>query len=223
MPASLTGTQPSLARKRRPIGVVIHSADPVVRSGVEGFLRHRPEVVLLGGDDPAASVLIVCVDSVDDTALQVMRKSWRTKAMRTLLIAGQLREAELYSALECGVVAIVHRHEASPDKVIHAIQMADRGAGDLPPDMLGGLLGHIGLTLRSGHRGGNALALARFSQREIDVVRLVSEGLDTREIAQKLSYSERTVKNVLQGIMLRLDLRNRAHVVAYAAREGYLR
>ena len=89
--------------------------------------------------------------------------------------------------------------------------------------MLGGLLGHIGLTLRSGRGGGDALALARFSQRKGDVVRLVSEGLDTRQIAQKLSYSERTVKNVLQAIMVRLDLRNRAHVVAYAAREGYLR
>ena len=55
------------------------------------------------------------------------------------------------------------------------------------------------------------------------MVKLVSEGLDTREIAQKLSYSERTVKNVLQAIMVRLDLRNRAHVVACAAREGYLR
>ena len=109
---------------RRPIGVTIHSAGPVVRSGIEGFLRHRPEVTLLGGDDPAASVLIVCVDSVDDTALQVMRKSWRTKAVQTLLMVGQLREAELYSALECGVVAIVRRHEASPEKVIRAIQMA---------------------------------------------------------------------------------------------------
>lgn len=37
---------------RRPIGVTIHSADPVVRSGIEGFLRHRPEVALLGGMTP---------------------------------------------------------------------------------------------------------------------------------------------------------------------------
>ena len=81
----------------------------------------------------------------------------------------------------------------------------------VPPEMLGGLLGHIGLTLRAGRGIGDAVPLARFSQREIDVVTLVSEGIGTREIAQKLSYSERTVKNVLQGIMLRLGLRNRAH------------
>lgn len=202
---------------------MIHSADPVVRSGIEGFIRNRPEVALLDRDDPAASVLIVCVDSLDDVALEVLRRSWRTKAVRTVLIAGQLREAELFSALECGVAVIVRRPEASPEKVARAIQLADRGVGDLPPEMLGGLLGHIGLTLRAGRGIGDAVPLARFSQREIDVVTLVSEGIGTREIAQKLSYSERTVKNVLQGIMLRLGLRNRAHVVAYAAREGYLR
>lgn len=65
--------------------------------------------------------------------------------------------------------------------------------------------------------------LSGFSHREIDVIKLVAEGLETREIAAKLCYSERTVKSVLQGMMLRLNLRNRAHAVAYAAREGYLR
>jgi DNA-binding NarL/FixJ family response regulator len=67
------------------------------------------------------------------------------------------------------------------------------------------------------------VAVSGFSAREIDVIRLVAEGLDTREVAAKLCYSERTVKNVLHGMMLRLQLRNRAHAVAYAAREGYLR
>jgi DNA-binding NarL/FixJ family response regulator len=120
-------------------------------------------------------------------------------------------------------VAIVRRHESSPEKIVRAIEMADRGDADLPPDLLGGLLGRIGVALRSGARSGEAVPLAGFSQREIDVIRFVGEGLDTREIAAKLCYSERTVKNVLQGVMLRVGLRNRAHLVAYAAREGYLR
>ena len=58
--------------------------------------------------------------------------------------------------------------------------------------------------------------------REIDVLRLVAEGMDTGEIASKLSYSERTVKNVVHGLTTRLQLRNRAHAVAYAFREGYI-
>jgi DNA-binding NarL/FixJ family response regulator len=96
------------------------------------------------------------------------------------------------------------------------------GAGDLPPDLLGGILAPIRRSVRAGAAPGE-MALSGLSQREIDVVGLVAEGLETREIAAKLSYSERTIKNVLQGLMLRLGLRNRPHVVAYAARQGYLR
>jgi DNA-binding NarL/FixJ family response regulator len=212
-----------MAAQRR-IGVMVHSDDPVVRCGVVGLLRYRPELSLLEADDVSnASVLVLCVDSVDDEAIAVLRRYWRTEAMRTVLMVGHIREAELFGVLECGVAAIVRRREASSDQVVHAIQMADRGDGDLPPDLLGGLLSHIGLALRNGAGSGDAVPLAGFSQREVDVVRLVGEGFDTREIAAKLCYSERTVKNVLQGMMLRLGLRNRAHAVAYAAREGYLR
>ena len=208
---------------QRRIGVMIHSDDPVVRCGMVSILRQRPELNLLAENDPAdASVLVVCVDAVDEDALAVLRKYWRTGKMQTVLLVGRIREAELFGALECGVRAIVRRQEASPEQITRAIQSADRGAGDLPPDLLGGLLGNIGRSLRGGAGPGEA-PLTGFSEREIDVVRLVAEGLETREIAAKLSYSERTVKNVLQGAMLRLGLRNRPHVVAYAAREGYLR
>jgi hypothetical protein len=58
---------------------MIHSNDPVVRCGVVGFLRHRPELSLLEGDDPrGASVLVICVDEVDGEALAVLRRNWRT-------------------------------------------------------------------------------------------------------------------------------------------------
>jgi DNA-binding NarL/FixJ family response regulator len=208
------------------IGVIVHSDDPVVRAGVTGILRPRPELTLLESSEPpaaSASVLILCVDSIDADALGVLRTYWRKTVMQTVLVVGRILEAELYEALECGVRTIVRRQEASPERLVRAIQMADRGAGDLPPDLLGNLLGHIGVTLRSGTGTRNPAPLPGFSQREVDVVRLVGDGFDTNEIARKLSYSERTIKNVIQGIMLRLNLRNRAHVVAYAAREGYLR
>lgn len=216
-----------MAAKRR-IGVLVHADDPVVCSGVLTLLRPRPELSLQTEDESsAASVLVLCVDSVDASALALLRTYWRTRALQTVLLVGQILEAELFEALECGVRTIVRRQEASPERLVHAIAMADRGAGDLPPDMLGNLLGQIGRALRTGSDSRSAARTAAplpgFSQREIDVVRLVAEGFDTREIAAKLSYSERTIKNVIQGIMVRLNLRNRAHVVAHAAREGYLR
>jgi len=205
------------------IGVMIHSDDPIVRDGVAGMLRHRPELSLLPGtDESTATVMVACVDSVDEKALSLLRKYGRARPVQTVLVVGRIREAELMEALECGVAAIVRRREASPERIVHAIQMANRGGGDLPPDLLGGLLSQVGRARRAGATPGE-VTLSGLSLRETDVIRLVAEGLDTKEIATKLCYSERTIKNVLQGMMLRLQLRNRAHAVAYAAREGYLR
>lgn len=97
---------------------------------------------------------------------------------------------------------------------------ASRGEGDLPSDLLARLLRQVGQMQRSADdRPGT---LAGLAPREIDVIRLIAEGLDTAEVAGKLSYSERTVKNVLHGMTTRLHLRNRAHAVAYALREGHI-
>jgi DNA-binding NarL/FixJ family response regulator len=56
----------------------------------------------------------------------------------------------------------------------------------------------------------------------VAVLKLIAEGHDTAEIAKALSYSERTIKNVLQSAMIRLQVRNRSHAVAYAVREGLI-
>ncbi|MEV4847032.1 helix-turn-helix transcriptional regulator [Micromonospora matsumotoense] len=60
------------------------------------------------------------------------------------------------------------------------------------------------------------------SVRESEILRLVADGMDTREVATRLSYSGRTVKNVLHDITSRFPLRNRTHAVAYAVREGLI-
>ncbi|MEU1607930.1 helix-turn-helix transcriptional regulator [Micromonospora matsumotoense] len=60
------------------------------------------------------------------------------------------------------------------------------------------------------------------SVRESEILRLVADGMDTREVATRLSYSERTVKKVLHDITSRFQLRNRTHAVAYAVREGLI-
>lgn len=78
-----------------------------------------------------------------------------------------------------------------------------------------------GRTRRSPTGYGVATARLGLTDREIDIVKLLAEGLETREVAAELNYSERSVKNVLHGLMIRLDLRNRTHAVAYAARQGY--
>jgi len=88
-------------------------------------------------------------------------------------------------------------------------------------DLLGKLLTHVGSLQRSAvdPRG---MSLSTLTTREADMLRMVSEGLDTAEIARKTAYSERTVKNVLHEVITRLQLRNRAHAVGYALRNGLI-
>ena len=58
--------------------------------------------------------------------------------------------------------------------------------------------------------------------RELNVLRLLAEGSTTREIAGELSYSERTVKNIVHDTLAKLHCRTRAHAVAVMARQGEL-
>jgi DNA-binding CsgD family transcriptional regulator len=66
------------------------------------------------------------------------------------------------------------------------------------------------------------LSFSGLSDREVDVLKLLADGHDTAEVARRLAYSERTVKNVLQDVTRRHNLRNRTHAVAYALRQGLI-
>lgn len=66
------------------------------------------------------------------------------------------------------------------------------------------------------------LSTGGMSNRETEVLRLVAAGYSTQEIADRLSYSQRTVKSILHDVTNRFQLRNRSHAVAYALREGLI-
>ena len=91
----------------------------------------------------------------------------------------------------------------------------------VPGDLLARLLHQVGRLQRQvlAPRG---IDLSGLTDREIAVLRLVAEGLDTSEIARRLCYSERTIKNVIHDVTSRLQLRNRSQAVAYAMREGLI-
>ena len=95
------------------------------------------------------------------------------------------------------------------------------GEAAVPGDLLAGVLDQVGKFQRQvlAPRG---LSFSGLSEREIAVLRLLAEGLDTAEIAGQLSYSERTIKAVLHDVTVRFQLRSRAHAVAYAVRAGLI-
>lgn len=204
------------------IPVVVHATDPISRAGALALLRPHPLIDLRDESQAGpGTVAVLIAETPDEATLRRLRRTARGEGARAVLVVGAVREAELLDVIECGAGAVVWRHEATEHRLLQAVLAAARGDGDLPADLLGRLLSQVGALQRSaaGHAGAPAPGLA---PREADVLRLVAEGLDTGEIASKLSYSERTVKNVMHGLTTRLHLRNRAHAVAHALREGYI-
>jgi DNA-binding NarL/FixJ family response regulator len=204
------------------IPVYVHARDPISQAGVASHLRPRPEVRVVGDDEAAAAlVTVVVVDGVDEDTLRMLRTAARQAPSRAVLVASHLDDGDLVTVVEAGVLGVVRRAEATPDRLVQVIAAAASGEGSVPPDLLGRLLDQVGRLQRQvlGPRG---LSFTGLAAREIEVLKLVADGYDTGEIARELAYSERTVKNVLHDVTTRLQLRNRSHAVAYALREGLI-
>ncbi|KXK61842.1 MULTISPECIES: response regulator transcription factor [Micromonospora] len=203
------------------VPVYVHATDPISWTGVTGQLTARPEVrVLTDAEAAHAAVTLVVADTLTAQTAQTLRRL-RREQNRLVLVPASIDDAQLSTAVECGVVGVVRRGEASAGRLVEVILAAARGEGSVPADLLGRLLGQMRRLQREvlDPRG---LTLGGLSTREVDVLRLVADGFETREIATKLSYSERTVKNVMHGMTTRLHLRNRAHAVAYALRHDLI-
>ncbi|MFI1728880.1 LuxR C-terminal-related transcriptional regulator [Streptomyces acidicola] len=204
------------------VTVAVYAADPILRVGVVQQLRQRPEVDLLAdADAEGAQVSLVVVDHVEDDVAALLHRLRRNSATRVGLVVGTLGSGALQRVIECGVPAVLRRAEADQDRLVDLVLATANGEGVLPGDLLGKLLSHVGSLQRSA-LDPQGLSLSTLTTREADMLRLVSEGLDTAEIARKTAYSERTVKNVLHEIIARLQLRNRAHAVGYALRNGLI-
>ena len=123
-------------------------------------------------------------------------------------------ERQLHDLASAGVAAIVLHDEMTPELLLDTVRVVGRDRTSLPVDLLPRLLER-------------AAVLAKTSQgmlttRERDVLRLLAEGQDTRGIALDLSYSERTVKNVVHDVLTKLNCRTRAQAVGMATRAGVI-
>ena len=202
------------------VAVLICSTDPVTHAGISSQLRGG--LVTEAGDlETPETVALVVVDQVDGECVATMRSLHSRGAQQILLLVSRIDEKGVLSAVEAGATGIMRRAEATPANLMAAIRAAAAGEGSLPPDLLGRLLSQVGRLQRHVlHPRG--LTFAGLTDREVSVLRLLADGLDTVEVGEHLFYSERTVKNIIHDITSRLQLRNRTHAVAYAIREGLI-
>jgi DNA-binding NarL/FixJ family response regulator len=206
------------------IPVFIRGSDPISESGVSAQLRPRPEVTIVDTADAAdssAAVAMVVAESVDEQTLRLVREMRGHGLRQVVLIVSRIEDKELLTAIGAGVCGVVPRAEATPERLVSAVSHAYAKGGVLSPQLVGRLMGQVS-RLQNQVLAPRGIELSGLSEREGEVLRLIALGMEIGEIAKKLSYSERTIKNTLHDVLCRFHLRNRAQAVAFAIREGMI-
>ena len=213
-----TRTNVATPDTRLPIFVI--ATDSVLQTGVAGQLSTRIDFYVVQDVD-AARVAVVVVESIDDQALRIIRGIQRNGVPRVIVIATALDERDVLAGVEAGAGAFLRRADTTAAILADTVRGVAKGDGTLPPDLLGALLARVG-TMQRDVLGPRGITMSGLSEREIEILRLLADGLDTNEIAAVVCYSERTVKNVIHEVTTRLGVKNRAHAVAYAIRHALI-
>jgi DNA-binding NarL/FixJ family response regulator len=200
--------------------VAIHTRDPLSRAALAHWLARDPRFTDIGADSAReADVQVVSVAAADPALLGLLRRLGGRGGGRFLVIVDQHWNVDLTEAIACGVRAVLWRSQFSASAFVQALVAIAGESG--PP---GGLHSSLLDQIQSRHdvlaTGG--LISCGMSEREQAVLRLLSEGRELTEISEKLSYSERTVKDTLRGVMERFQFRSHAHAASYAVRAGFI-
>jgi len=198
-------------------GVLVYAKDPISRAGVSSQLAGSRGIEIL---DPRqghlAQVAVVVAEAVDEEVLRVIRTIRRGGPAQVVLVATAVDGLSVAAAADAGAIGILGRSAANGEHLALVIVKARRGEPVLPSVVQPQSPVEEPAALipdRPAHR---------LTPREIEVLRLLSEGCDTADIAQRLAYSEPTIKNVIQRLFEQLKVRNRPHAVAVALRAGII-
>jgi DNA-binding NarL/FixJ family response regulator len=205
------------------ISIVVQAADPVSLQGAEVLLRRSEGTVLLPADQVArADVVLILVNEVTEVTMSWMEEAATASAnpeMRIVLVADRISKSRLARAVRHGLVSVLPRAQTGFQEILQAVLSSRAGGAEMPGELLRALVEELRTLLRDPT---GSILPGGFEGREVEVLRLLAEGLYTTEIAAKLNYSERTIKNIILAVTRRLNLRNRTHAVAYAMRVGAL-
>jgi DNA-binding NarL/FixJ family response regulator len=189
---------------------------------ISNYLDARPNMEVISDERRTPiDVIVLAAERMNVKILSSLRAMKDSMAAPVVLIANEIGHSDLFVAVECNVTAVLPRATATGDRIEEAVLAAVGGGGVMPQKMLGELIRHVARIQRE-VLAPHGLHVSGLTPREIAVLRMMSDGLNTNEIADKLCLSERAVKRVIFGVTTRLKLRNRPHAVAYALRMGLI-
>ena len=177
----------------RPVRVAVVDEHEIFRRGVVTCLADDPTLVVVA--DVASGPLETEADVV------VVSPAAAGGVLAAPMVVCGEGDTPVKASAEL-VMAVLPRGTLTPDRLIGAVRAAaaglriDEGRGSEDP--------------------------ARLDRRRLDVLRLLAEGADTQQISRELSYSERTIKSLIQDVERELGARSRAQAVARGIREGLI-
>jgi len=217
------------------ITVFIVDDHDVVRKGLRFYLSAHPEIAIVGEAGDAQTAVegvaehvpdVVLMDLVlplrpgtepsDQGGVQATRQIRQISPRTQVVVLTSFAQDELiFSAIKAGALSYLLK-DADAETVLDAIYAASRGEAILHPRIAQRLMEEVTAPARGRD------PTAGLTAREMEVLRLVAQGLTNAEIAADLVITERTVKAHVTSIFNKLGVNSRAEAVAVAMRNGLL-
>jgi DNA-binding NarL/FixJ family response regulator len=189
------------------IQVIGEAADGM--SGIEEALRLQPDVVLMDVQMPGMT-------GIEATA----QLKAQLPMVRVVMLTMYSNDTYLIEAVRVGAVSYVLK-DASKELLCETIKNASAGHILIRSDMLRQAL--TGLVNTPNHANASVSQFQNLSGREIEVLKLVTEGYSNREIGTTLFISEGTVKKHIQSIITKLGAIDRTQAAVKAVRAGLVK
>ncbi|MET9773645.1 response regulator transcription factor [Streptomyces sp. NPDC006367] len=177
------------------------------RTAVELAGRLRPDVVVM-------DVRMPVLDGIEATRL--LAGAGVEHPVKVLVVTTFNLDEYVYEALRAGASGFLLK-DAPPDRLLHGIRTVALGAALLDPEVTRRLVGRYAARIRPAKGSAQDIPL---TPRELEVLRLIADGLSNSEIAAALVISHETVKTFVSRILAKLGLRDRVQAVVYAYRHG---
>ena len=210
------------------IRILLADDHPVVRRGLRLVLEAEPDLAVVAEADNGAEAVARGLDEGIDLAildvsmprmsgLQAARElSRRRPGLRLLMLSMHDNEQYLFEALKAGASGYVLKSGADRD-LIEACRATMRGEAFLYPAAVGGLIRDF---LQRAVEDGREPEL--LTPRELEIVKLIAEAHSSREIADILVISVKTVERHRENILEKLGMHDRVELTRYAIRSGLI-
>lgn len=165
---------------------------------------------------PQLDGVSVLLFDIDGSGMQKAVEAARGTSARLVGTTRSASEDVLFDAVQAGLAGFLVRSELTPHRLVACLGAVVGGQGSLPPDLTAKLVAGMA----NGRKQGTSAS--HLATRELEVLRLLARGEDTRAIAVELAYSERTVKNIVHDVLMKTNCKTRAQAVAVATRQGLI-